>query len=325
MTLILCGSYVDTMKQLIDKNAPLYGRFNDIINLHVFDYYDSSKFYSNLSNEDKINYYSVFGGTAFNIIKLDYSKSFEENVIDTFIENESFFEKEVNLVLMKELQKEENINTLFELIASGVRKYKELNDRMGNPGKDNIGRYLKKLEELDLIKKTFSVNAKSERKPLYYINDSLLDFYYTYLAKTKRIRSIMDSKVFFDKYIKDDLYNKYIPHKFEQITTEYLIRKNGVNKKVELFDSIGRLIYTNNKDINREYDVVINTEKGIIPFECKYTNKPIGNDVIKEEKESFVGLPFNVYKYGFISKNGYSDNIDKEENLILLGLDDLFE
>ena len=116
------------MKQLIDKSAPLYGRFNDIINLHVFDYYDSAKFYFHLSNEDKIKCYSIFGGIAFNITKLDYSKSFEQNVIETFVENESFFEKEINLFLMKEFQKEENINTLFELIASDVKKYKELNN-----------------------------------------------------------------------------------------------------------------------------------------------------------------------------------------------------
>ncbi len=44
---------------------------------------------------------------------------------------------------MKELQKEENINALFELIASGVKKYKELKDHLANPSKDNISRYLK--------------------------------------------------------------------------------------------------------------------------------------------------------------------------------------
>ena len=325
MTLILCGSYIDTMKQLIDKNAPLYGRFNEIIDLHVFDYYDSAKFYLDLSSEDKVKYYSVFGGTAFNIIKLDYSKSFEENLIETFIENESFFEKEINLVLMKELQKEENVNTLFELIASGVRKYKDLNDRMGDPSKDNIGRYLKKLEELDLIKKSFSVNAKSERKPLYYINDSLLDFYYTYLAKTMRIRSSMDPSVFFEHYVKEDLYSKYIPRKFEQITAEYLVRNNGKNKAIGLFDSIGRLFYSNSKDINREYDVVINTENGIVPFECKFTADPVNKGVVNEEINSFVDLPFTVYKYGFVSKSGFTADVKNDERIILLELQDLYK
>lgn len=324
MTLILCGSYVDTMKQLIDKSAPLYGRFNEIIDLHVFDYYDSAKFYSGLSNEDKVKYYSVFGGTAFNIIKLDYSKSFEENLIETFVASESFYEKEVSLVLMKELQKEEKANTLFELIACGVRKFKDLNDRMGDPSKDNVGRYLKKLEELDLIKKSFAVNAKSERKPLYYINDGLLDFYYTYLAKTKRIRSIMDPKVFFEHYVKDDLYSKYIPRRFEQITSEYLIRNNGRNKTIGLFDSIGRLLYSNHKDISREYDVVINTAKGIVPFECKFTASPVDESVVNEEKNSFIGLPFVVYRYGFVSKSGFTDSVKNDSNLILLELSDLY-
>ena len=324
ITFVICGSYVDTMRQLIDINAPLYGRFNDIINLHAFDYYDSSQFYNDLSLEDKVKYYSVFGGTAFNIIKLDYSKTFEENIIDTFIPNESFFEKEINLVLGKELQKEENVNTLFELIAGGVKKYKELNDRMGDPGKDNIGRYIKKLEELDLIKKSFSVNAKSERRPLYYISDNLLDFYYTYLAKMKRIRSIMDPKVFFETYIKEDLYTKYIPRKFEQIVGEYLIRNNGISKNVPLFDSIGRLLYTDNKDINREYDIVINTKDGLIPFECKYTKNKINSKIIEEEIESFKGLPFKISKFAFVSKNGFEEDIKDNKQLLLFDLSHIF-
>ena len=93
------------------------------------------------------------------------------------------------------------------------------------------------------------MNSKSERRLLYYINDSLLDFYFTYLAKTKRLRLITDPKIFFDKYIKEDLYNKYILRKFEQITAEYLIRNNGKNNSVHFFDSISRLLYSNNKDI----------------------------------------------------------------------------
>ncbi len=325
ITIILCGSYIDTMKQLIDTNAPLYGRFNDIISLHVFDYLDSSRFYSELSNEDKIKYYSVFGGTAFNIIKLDYSKSFEENVIETFVANESFFEKEINLVLQKELQKEENANSIFELIARGVKSYKELNDRMGDPGKDNIGRYIRKLEELDLIKKTYSVNAKSERRPLYQIEDNLLDFYYTFLANKMRQRSIMDPEVFFEAYVKKDLYEKYIPRKFEQITMEYLIRMNGKTDRIGLFDSIGRLIYSNNRDVNREYDVVINTKDGIIPFECKYTSAPVGRSVVNEEAYSFKELPFKVHKFGFVSRSGFEDEIKNDNGLILLDLNDLYQ
>ena len=325
ITIILCGSYIDTMKELIEINSPLYGRFNEIIHLHVFDYYDSAKMYSNLSLEDKIKYYSVFGGVPFYIQKLDYNKPFEENLIETFVSNESFFENEINNVFNKEIQKEENANSIFELIASGVRKYKELNNDIGDASKDNIGRYIIKLEELDLIKKSYQVNSKSERKPLYFINDNLLDFYYTYLFKNKRLRSIMDPYVFFEKYIKDDLYNKYIPRKFESITHEYLIRNNGKNEKVELFDNIGRLYYSDNKEINREYDCVINTEKGLISFECKFINKPVNLKIINEEIESFNSTPFKPYKYAFVSRSGYLDETKGKENLILLDLNDLYK
>ena len=84
LTLILCGSYVDIMKRIVDTKAPLYGRFNEIILLKEFNYFDSSKFYPTLPTIDKIKYYATFGGTAFNILNMDYSMPFEENLISRF-------------------------------------------------------------------------------------------------------------------------------------------------------------------------------------------------------------------------------------------------
>ena len=52
--LILCGSYVDTMKALLSKQNPLYGRVDVTIDLKPMDYYESSLFYEGFSAEDKV-------------------------------------------------------------------------------------------------------------------------------------------------------------------------------------------------------------------------------------------------------------------------------
>ena len=52
--LIICGSYVDTMKALLEKQNPLYGRIDLTIRLEPMDYYDSALFYSGFSAEDKV-------------------------------------------------------------------------------------------------------------------------------------------------------------------------------------------------------------------------------------------------------------------------------
>ena len=60
LKLILCGSYVETMKSLLEEKSPLYGRFDLVMHLKAMDYYESSLFYKDFSNEDKIRLYSVF-------------------------------------------------------------------------------------------------------------------------------------------------------------------------------------------------------------------------------------------------------------------------
>lgn len=96
ITIIICGSYVDVMARLVDYDAPLYGRFNEIIALRPFDYLDSGKFFPSCSLEDKFSYYAVFGGVAFNLTCLDQSLSFEENLIESFVAPNSLFEGEAS-------------------------------------------------------------------------------------------------------------------------------------------------------------------------------------------------------------------------------------
>ena len=324
ITIILCGSYIETMKQIVERNSPLYGRFNEEILLHSFNYYDAAKFSpAFLSIEDKFKYYACFGGTAFNLSNLDYSIPFEENLINEFIKIESFFEKEAVAVIKGEIEKENNVNTVFELIARGVKKYKELNDFLGDPSKDNVGRYIRKLEGMDLIDKTFAVDAKSERKPLYFIKDNMLDFYYKFLFKNSRIRASMSPKVFFDKFVKKELYETYLPHKFEEIVKEYCILNNG-GTVLPFFNSIGRLYY-NKDELNREFDVVLSTDDGLIPIECKYSKNLVSQADVNEEIYQWEGLPYKVFRFGFASKSGFSSEIIHSKELLLIEFSDLFK
>ncbi len=323
LTLILCGSYMGIMKKMIERNSPLYGRFNEIIHLHTFDYFDSSKFYDNLSNEDKFKYYACFGGTAFNIKNLDYSQTFEENLLENFIELDSFFDKEALSVVSSELIKEENANTLFEMICKGKRNYVDLNLALGDPSKDNATRYLKSLEEMDLISKSYAVNANSSRKALYYISDNFLDFYFTFLSRHQMERRIMSPKQFYEMYVKEKLEKEYLPRKFEEVVKEYCIRANMAMKLPFLAISLGRLYY-HSKGIDREFDLILKTNDKLVPIECKYSKNPISVATINEEKEQWRDLPFEIEMFGFASRNGFTDEVKENKNLLLIDFNDIY-
>ena len=59
ITFIILGSYVETMKRLLDHSNPLFGRMDLVIDLKPMDYYESAQFYNNYSEEDKVRIYFV--------------------------------------------------------------------------------------------------------------------------------------------------------------------------------------------------------------------------------------------------------------------------
>lgn len=57
LKIVISGSYVGLMIKLLEHSSHCYGRFNHIIPVRPFNYYESSLFYKNYSDEDKIIIY----------------------------------------------------------------------------------------------------------------------------------------------------------------------------------------------------------------------------------------------------------------------------
>ena len=308
LKLILCGSYVEVMQKLIDNDAPLFGRFSEVIKLKPFDYYDTAKFFPDNSPEENILLYSVFGGIPFYLIQIDNLETIEENIKRLIIPEGSLLEGEIRLQLKNELSKEENANLILEMIANGKGKYSDIAHSF-NSSNSNISPILSKLKGMGLIDKDSPINAASSKKQhRYVICDNVLDFYYSYLFKETSARSIMSPEAFWDKKIKKKLVIEYLPRKFEQVAKEYLIRENRAGRITPPFTAVGRYIYHDkaNKQ-NGEFDVVTEDEIGFTAYECKYKNEPIGMKVVNEEKWQAEKLGIKFYQFGFFSKNGFSD------------------
>ena len=119
LKLILCGSYVDTMQKLIEKENPLFGRFSYIMKLQEMNYYDSRQFYPTFSNEDKVRLYSVFGGIPYYNRLIDEHKTVRENILSLIASPGARLENEVLMYLKSEISKIINANEVFETMAKG--------------------------------------------------------------------------------------------------------------------------------------------------------------------------------------------------------------
>lgn len=325
MKLILCGSYVDTMKELLANQNPLYGRIDLTIDLKPMDYRESALFYPDFSDEDKVRLYSVFGGIPYYNRLIDGKKSVRENIIDLIASPGARLENEVSMYLNSEISKITNANEVFETLAKGYSRYKDILDQSNVSSGPTLVDILEKLIKMDVVKRLAPINDENNKKKTgYFISDNLSLFYYKYIFRNMSRMSIMNSEVFYDRYIAEDFETKHVPLIFEEVCKQYLIRLNKEGKTEEPFVKIGKYYYDDslNKK-NGEFDIVTLDDKGYIFYEAKFRKDPVTEAKIREEIQQVEQTGLHCYKYGFIAKAGFC--CEESENRILICLEDLYK
>lgn len=324
MKLIVCGSYVDTMKALLEKQNPLYGRIDLTLNLKPMDYYESALFYSEFSDEDKVRLFSVFGGIPYYNRLIDSGKSVRDNIIDLIASPGARLENEVSMYLNSEISKITNANEVFEALAKGFSRYKDILNQSNVSSGPALIDILDKLMRMDVVAKEAPINDENNKKKSgYFISDNLSLFYYKYIFRNMSRLNIMDPDVFYDRYISDDFETKYVPKSFERICKQYLIRKNRKGLMDEIFEKIGKYYYDDPAEKkNGEFDIVTQDDRGYIFYEAKFRKDPVTESIVQNEIQQVEQTGLKCYKYGVFSRGGFT--CEKEENRILIELSELY-
>ena len=92
---------------------------------------------------------------------------------------------------------------------------------------------------MDVVDKITPINDENNRKKSgYFISANLSLFYYKYIFRNSSRMNIMDSDIFYDRYIAEDFEIKYVPKVFEDVCRQYLIRKNRMGCMDEIFEKM---------------------------------------------------------------------------------------
>lgn len=304
---IICGSVVDTMKSVLLKENPLYGRVDLAIDLKPMDYYDSALFYNEFSDEDKVRLYSVFGGVPYYNRLIDSELSVKENIIELIASPGARLENEVSMYLKSEISKINNANEVFETIAKGYHKYTDILSQSHVSSGPTLVDVLDKLMRMDVVAKEAPINdLANKRKSSYYISDNLSLFYYCYVYRYSSQMNVMEPEAFYNRYIDKNFEEEYVPKIFENICKQYLIRKNRKGLLEEPFELIGKYYYNDPKaKKNGEFDVVTKDARGYIFYEAKFRKSPMTRAMIDIEVKQVKETGLACYKYGFFSRSGF--------------------
>ena len=313
------------MEDIQSESNPLYRRFELTLLLKEMDYYDSQKFYSSFSNEDKVMLYAAFGGVPYYNKQINDKLSVKDNIIRLLSGQFSHLLSEVTSNIKEELTKVNNAYSVFSSIAMGAFHYSDILSKSGIKTSTSLYDTLEILEKMDLIHYVCPINdKKNKKKSGYGLTDSAVCFYYRYIYHNLSIKNIISDDLFYEKYIKDDFLHTVVPKTFEKIAKEYLIRKNKNGLIVPYLEDIGTYWYDNPKEKkNGEFDLVTKSSDGYTVYEVKYTNSKIDNRIINEEVEQLKNTSIYPAKLGFVSKNGF--NITYDNDYILITLDDIYD
>lgn len=327
LKIILCGSYVETMQSLLEKENPLFGRFDLVMNLRPMDYYESSFFYKDFSEEDKVRLFSVFGGIPYYNRLIDSKKTVKENIIDLIASPSSRLENEVVMYLKSEISKMQNAYEVFEVMARGFVKFSDILSQSKVSSSPALADILEKLIKMDIVEKKSPINDENNRKKAgYYVSDPLTLFYFKYIYRNLSRLNVMESNAFFDKFILSDFEEKYVPKAFETICRQFLIIKNRYGHLKDDFERIGKYYYDDpvNKK-NGEFDVVTEKDGEYIFYEAKFKNEMLDINLIQTKIQQVNKTGLKCKKYGFFSKSGFKcidENL--KENLILYDLKSIY-
>lgn len=314
--LLLVGSSIGMIQKITNsKTGALYGR-STRIKISPFKYADFRMMFKELSEEEKIITYAVFGGTPYYLEKV---KKIEGDVNKKIVElllkkGAELFEEPKNLLEYENVRVHATYNSILQAAAAGKENIKEIQDFTGIDA-HTMPSYIKKLDDLlDLLEKKDPLLGK-ERLGRYCIKDNFFNFWYKFVFPNQTALNLENIQLV-SAIITENL-NVYVGRIFEKICMELIIA--SMNKELKGyvldFENIGN--WWNRQ--GEEIDIVAynSRAKKILLGEVKWTNSIVDSDIVEGLMRKSKHIPFSgEYKFIFIAKNGFTEKAITRMNAV---------
>lgn len=316
--LVLTGSSISMMEDLMAYENPLYGRRTGQIDLKPFSFRNARKMISR-DIKQQIKFYSIFGTTPFYLQQINSEKTLKENIAEQICSENSILNQEPRILVKQEFRKPGRYLSILESIASGKTRPKTISDDTDIP-LQSIPKYLNQLKSLRLIKheKPVTDRNKRSRNGIHQISDNFFDFWFGHIYPHMS-DAVENPENFAEKNLSslEAFYGK----KFEQVCRE------AVSKSTD-FGKVGRWWYKED-----EIDIVgLNEKEDRIVFgECKWTEKKVGTKVFEDLQDTSEKVRWHnksrKEEYLLFSKKGFTAKLEqraeKDNQLQLFDLNEL--
>jgi AAA+ ATPase superfamily predicted ATPase len=182
--LVLAGSQVGMMIDLLGYHAPLYGRMTAQLDLKPLPFRALAQFYPRYSTAERVAVYAILGGIPAYLEKFDDRLSLSQNVREQIFSISSIFQNEALFLLQDEVREVSNYLAVIRAIGEGAHTLDAIAKSCGL-AKNHVSTYLARLQDLAFVRREVPVTVppgKRTTQGRYVLSDAYLRFYFRFVA-----------------------------------------------------------------------------------------------------------------------------------------------
>ena len=308
LKLILCGSAIAQMQELLAERCPLYGRQTMSLELRQLPLQDAALFFPGYSAEEIVTAYAVFGGVPHYLALCDPAKSLRDNIVDLLLTETGPLFDEPDTVLQNELSDPTTYAGIIAAMSEGKCTSSEIADRL-RVGTKDITPYLANLRKLDLVHPERSLDADERARNFRYALDDRLMAFWHYFVRPN-ISAIQSG---FGEAVYDQSISPAMPE-FMGNVFEIVCREHAVLHCAETLGSPAQTVGHIWAHADFDIDVAGRLlDRTFFYGECKWGAGKVGTTVLSQlqartERVDFgrrsVGKKFLLY-----SRNGFTKDV----------------
>jgi uncharacterized protein len=331
LNLILCGSSISSMEtDVLGRKSPLYGRRTGQWKVDPLKFKDFINFFPKSKFVNLVEFYSITGGIPLYILTFNDSLNTYDNVVKSIAMRGSLLYEEAEFILKEELREPRIYFSILHELSKGVTTMNTLSNALGME-RTSLTRYLKTLENLDLIdlNKPFGAKIKS-RKTHYVLKDNYFKFWFQFIYPFKKDLDSFDFSRFQENFEKK--FSMFMGFQFELICREALalIEVIPMHAILQWWETIRDYKTDERKVI--ELDLITHNKQNneLIIAECKWQNNVNSINIVRklQYKIQFLKNQFPVQGikiYIFAKSYKYKLNDEKVIQLDLKDVEKVFQ
>lgn len=321
-TLVLAGSHIGLMVDLMGPNAALFGRFTAQLPVDPLPFAALGDFLPRYSTAEQVAVYAVAGGVPAYLERFNDRERLGTNIQRLFMKRTGMFRSEPFVLVGDVIRREtQTYEALLKAVAAGKRTPHDISKMVGLTS-PYVGPYLKQLESLHLIERRLPATVppdkradkrKTSRTSHYHLADPYLRFYFRFIAPNLGLIEQELTGVLWKRIAAN--FRSFVGlTAFEDLCREWVL----VQAREERLPFVPEIVGSHWAAEAQADVVAINwQEQQLLVGECEWGVHAVSRSLVREllEKAPLVapGKGWDIH-YALFSRAGYTDAARAEAN-----------